>query len=293
MVHNIYRLALDDKLALAPLRSPEFALDSESYQTRSNMRRANGYSVGSWHRDRPMGLAIWSVFHVRCLSCPQMNKILTSIPAEENPNCQVIGTDLSLIQPLSWMPNCRFVQQNSELHDWVFPNQFDYIHLRGMLACFNDVRAVMRRAFDGLAVGGWIEFQDPGWSCCGLPGKDGRSSLEGTGMERWLQLVRKGAKARGRDLAKASLYRQQLVDLGFLDVHEKLIHAPIGPWAKGDRSKLLGVYMANAFHTGSVDSFKPFLAAAGELSESQVEELTEQVKAEILSCTKKRWYMTM
>lgn len=28
MVHNIYRLILDDKLAAAPLRDPEHALDS-------------------------------------------------------------------------------------------------------------------------------------------------------------------------------------------------------------------------------------------------------------------------
>ena len=37
--------------------------------------------------------------------------------AEENPTCQVTGTDLSLIQPLSWMPNCQFVMENSELQD--------------------------------------------------------------------------------------------------------------------------------------------------------------------------------
>lgn len=213
--------------------------------------------------------------------------------AEENPNCQVIGTDLSLIQPLSWMPNCHFSQENSELQDWVFPNRFDYIHLRGMVACFNDVVTVMRRALDGLAVGGWVELQDPGWACHGMPREDGRSSLEGTGMERWLRLVRKGASARGRDLGKASLYRQQLHDVGFLDVHEELVNVPLGPWAKGDRFKLLGVDMANAFASGTVDTYKPFLAAAGELSAPQVEELSEQVKTEIRTCTKQRWYMTM
>lgn len=29
MIHNIYRLVLDDKLAAAPLRDPEHALDSK------------------------------------------------------------------------------------------------------------------------------------------------------------------------------------------------------------------------------------------------------------------------
>lgn len=39
------------------------------------------------------------------------------LTAEENPTCQVTGTDLSLIQPLSWMPNCDFVMENSELQE--------------------------------------------------------------------------------------------------------------------------------------------------------------------------------
>lgn len=52
--------------------------------------------------------------------------LLTQDAAEDNPTCSVIGTDLSSIQPLSWMPNCQFVQENSELQDWLFPHKFDY-----------------------------------------------------------------------------------------------------------------------------------------------------------------------
>lgn len=186
------------------------------------------------------------------------------------------------------MPNCQFVQENSELQDWVFPYKFDYIHLRGTIACFNDVTTILRKALDGLAPGGWIEFQDACFEIGGLE-SDG---LQGTAMERWSRLVPRGAEKLGRDLAKAKLYRAQLEAVGFLDVHERIIHVPGGPWPSGDKAKLIGVYTANAFHTGVVDSFKNFLLAAGEMTSGEVERLTTQVKDDIRNANLK-WYIPM
>lgn len=193
-----------------------------------------------------------------------------------------------MIQPFSWMPNCQFIRENSELQDWLFPQRFDYIHLRGMIACFKDVTAVMRKAFDGLAPGGWIEFQDPGFDYHGLQ----EGSMAGTALEQWLTLVREGAELRGRDLTKARLYKTQLEEAGFVDVYERVVNVPVGPWAKGDRAKLIGVCMANAFHTGSVDAFKQFLVAGGKLSAEEIEDLSAQVKSELRNVNL-RWYMTM
>lgn len=208
--------------------------------------------------------------------------------AEDNPTCSVIGTDLSSIQPLSWMPNCQFVQENSETQEWVFPNKFDYIHLRGTIACFNDVTTIMRKAFNGLALGGWIEFQDACFEIHGLES----GKFHGTAMERWSRLVPKGAAALGRNLAKAKLYKTQLEDVGFVDVHERIIHVPGGPWPSGDKAKLIGVYTANAFHTGVVDSFKNFLLSAGEMSSAEVDSLTTQVKEDTRDASI-RWYIPM
>lgn len=245
--HEIYRLILDNKLAEAPIRSPEYALD-----------------IGT-------GTGIWALQF-----------------AEDNPTCNVIGTDLSSIQPLPWLPNCQFLQENSELQDWLFPYKFDYIHLRGTIACFNDVMTIMRKAFDGLALGGWIEFQDACFEIDGV--ESGR--FRGTAMERWSRLVPKGAAALGRNLAKAKLYKTQLEYVGFVDVHERIIHVPGGPWPAGDKARLIGVYTANAFHTGVVDSFKNFLLAAGETSSAEVETLTTQVKKDIRDASI-RWYIPM
>jgi len=49
--------------------------------------------------------------------------------AEAHPSCQVIGTDLSPIQPTTVPENCSFLVDNFE-EPWVFNEPFDYIHSR-------------------------------------------------------------------------------------------------------------------------------------------------------------------
>ena len=52
--------------------------------------------------------------------------------AEENPNSEVLGTDLSPIQPDYLPPNCRFEIDDVD-DDWVHSHKFDYIHGRYLL----------------------------------------------------------------------------------------------------------------------------------------------------------------
>jgi SAM-dependent methyltransferase len=49
--------------------------------------------------------------------------------ADSHPSAQVIGTDLSPIQPSFIPPNCSFIVENVE-DDWIFREPFDYIHSR-------------------------------------------------------------------------------------------------------------------------------------------------------------------
>jgi SAM-dependent methyltransferase len=52
--------------------------------------------------------------------------------ADAHPEVQVIGTDLSPIQPTYAPQNCSFVVENVE-DEWVFREPFDYIHGRMLM----------------------------------------------------------------------------------------------------------------------------------------------------------------
>jgi hypothetical protein len=77
-----------------------------------------------------------------------------------NPDVQVIGSDLSQIQPDGVVPNCSFVVEDAEEDNWAFDFEFDYIHMRMVASCFDDPDKVCRNIFNNLEPGGWVEIHD-------------------------------------------------------------------------------------------------------------------------------------
>ncbi|GAW25906.1 putative methyltransferase domain-containing protein [Rosellinia necatrix] len=69
--------------------------------------------------------------------------------ADMYPSADVLGTDLSPIQP-SWIPaNCRFIVDDVE-DTWENGSDWDFIHLRNMLPILRDPLALLRNAFENL-----------------------------------------------------------------------------------------------------------------------------------------------
>jgi 2-polyprenyl-3-methyl-5-hydroxy-6-metoxy-1,4-benzoquinol methylase len=82
--------------------------------------------------------------------------------AQQHPNAEVVGTDLSAIQPVGLVPNCSFVVENAEADNWTKVTQtFDYIHMRAVVGGLASPEKVARHCFEHLEPGGWVEFQDP------------------------------------------------------------------------------------------------------------------------------------
>ncbi|KAI8710756.1 hypothetical protein NCS52_01535400 [Fusarium sp. LHS14.1] len=78
--------------------------------------------------------------------------------ADEYPSAEVIGTDLSPIQP-KWTPlNCIFEIDDFE-EEWLYTKPFDFIHARELEGCISDDDILFRRAFEHLKPGRYIEFQ--------------------------------------------------------------------------------------------------------------------------------------
>ncbi|KAK7958544.1 hypothetical protein PG988_013392 [Apiospora saccharicola] len=235
--------------------------------------------------------------------------------ATENPDCQVIGTDLSLIQPdmEDTVPNCRFIREDSE-DPWTYDHKFDYVHLRYVVTCFKDHRTIMRHAFknrkcDPLRLhvrtaqstevnftsgdattraqlqlialqhavnpGGWFEYVDQSVE----PMRHG-GTAEGSVWYDYVMTFLKTMAGLGRDLQCPRKYKRWLEEVGFVNVQEQLIPIPMGPWPSNPKFKLAGSYALAKTRTGDLEVAKPIFLRAG-MSELEYDELANKVRLEI------------
>ncbi|KAK4245214.1 S-adenosyl-L-methionine-dependent methyltransferase, partial [Corynascus novoguineensis] len=155
--------------------------------------------------------------------------------AEENPNSEVLGTDLSPIQPDYLPPNCRFEIDDVE-DDWTYSYKFDYIHGRYLLPFIKkDWNLLFKSMYDNLNSGGWVESQE---TIIYFQSVDG--SIDGTALKRWNTLLLQGIRKLGRSATEALRCKYYLAQAGFVNLGEKKFAVPMNPWAKGRDEKAIG-----------------------------------------------------
>ncbi|KAK7943495.1 S-adenosyl-L-methionine-dependent methyltransferase, partial [Apiospora aurea] len=222
--------------------------------------------------------------------------------AREHPQAEVIGTDLSLIQPETALPNVKFIREDVD-DPWVFPYKFDYIHARHCLTCFDNPKGVMEQAFQFLEPGGWIEYLDGkrawmaltrvrwlhGGSLWPRPATD-RNMPIGTAIQRWAQLFSQGMIRKGRNPNVAKSYKRWMQEIGFVDAVERVLAAPQGGWAKDPKLKLAGREHANAdrrfierdIYDGVRGISFAMLRSAG-MSTEEIDKMVDEVRLDLLS----------
>lgn len=67
--------------------------------------------------------------------------------AGEHPDTEVLGIDLSPIQPAFIPPNATFVVDDLE-QEWAFSNKFDFIYMRMLSASILDFPAMFKNSFE-------------------------------------------------------------------------------------------------------------------------------------------------
>jgi hypothetical protein len=67
--------------------------------------------------------------------------------AEEHPSANVLGVDLSPIQPAVVPPNCSFRVDNVEA-EWVADEKYDLVHSRAMIGGLKDWSKFFVQAFE-------------------------------------------------------------------------------------------------------------------------------------------------
>lgn len=196
--------------------------------------------------------------------------------ANEHPESDVMGTDLSPIQPEYVPPNCRFEVDDAE-DEWVFNHRFDYIHARFMCGSFSDFPTIFRSCLENLEPGGWAEFQD---YYVKLQCMD--DSLAGTALERWNDCVLEGVRRMGKNGLAAARFKAQMLDAGFVDVVERKFALPGNPWAKGEDQKMLGMMqmenILDGLHGFSIGLFTKMLGMAAEEVELMLVEVRKDLR---------------
>lgn len=195
--------------------------------------------------------------------------------ANEHPESDVLGTDLSPIQPEYVPPNCRFEVDDAE-DDWVYSEKFDFIHSRHMTGSISDFPAMFAKCYENLNPGGWIEFQD---YYVKLQCVD--DSLAGTALERWNDYMIDAVKRMGKNACACAKYKSQMTDAGFVDVTEKKFALPGNQWAKGEDQKMLGAMqlenIMDGLHGFTIGLFTKMLGWSPE----QVELLLVDVRKDL------------
>ncbi|KAH8696251.1 S-adenosyl-L-methionine-dependent methyltransferase [Talaromyces proteolyticus] len=161
------------------------------------------------------------------------------------PSAEVLGNDLSPIQPSLVPPNVRFEVDDME-NEWLYGSKFDFIHARYLAGAIKDWPRLMDQAFKFTKPGGWVEFQDFDMKFYSTQGE----FSPGCPMDEWTKLVVKGLKKIGVEPEPGPKLEGWLKDAGFTNVHEKVLPIPVGVWPKNKQLKEIGALDYHQFLEG-------------------------------------------
>lgn len=209
--HHIFRLVLGGQLYRAPItKNPQRILDF-------------GTGTGIWAIDMYLRLDPCSSTLIDSIN---PNAVVLS-RADEFPSAEIIGTDLSAIQP-SWVPpNCKFYVDDVE-SDWTWsPDQkFDFIHGRGMAGGIGDWHRLYRQAYEHLKPGGWLEMQEYETEAHSDDG-----TLEATTfIKTWQWQINEASREFGKSFNEAAAQKERLIEAGFVDVRDDIYKVRFLPY---------------------------------------------------------------
>lgn len=171
---------------------------------------------------------------------PHLTFLLSSDFADEFPNAEVIGTNITPIQP-SWVPpNVKFELDDCN-SEWIWPdNTFDFIHMRMLFGIVEDWDAIFQQAYRTCKPGGYVE------SFCfdsTFRGEDG-TVKDDSAIAQWGKVWNAAGKKMGRtfEVYALGLDKKGMEAAGFVDIEVKEYYVPLGPWHKDKDLAELGLW---------------------------------------------------
>ncbi|KAF4451644.1 hypothetical protein F53441_5323 [Fusarium austroafricanum] len=196
--HHLFLMTFDDKLGLAPPNNP----DSKAKKV----------------LDLGTGTGIWAIDY-----------------ADEHPEADVTGVDLSPIQPDFVPPNLRFIIDDID-EDWEYDESFDYIHSRMMVFSIKNWEDYIRKIFKSLAPGGYIEIQE----ISGVLFSDDGTLTEDHALLKWCKLLGEAFSKLGSTSIEFDRIKAIMKEAGFVDIVDTRFKWPTNPWPRDKKYKELG-----------------------------------------------------
>ncbi|PYI00074.1 S-adenosyl-L-methionine-dependent methyltransferase [Aspergillus ellipticus CBS 707.79] len=213
MIHHVFYRLLNDRLFLAPIDP-------------------NGKRI----LDIGTGTGIWAI---------QMGDEYPGIE-------QIIGNEISPIQPMWVPPNVDFVIEDVE-KEWMEQQPYDYIHCRYMAGSIRDWPRLIQQCYDNLKPGGWLELLE---SVNVLYSEDGSLRYD-SHMVRMMDGLKEASERTRQTMDPAPHFRMWVSNAGFREVQQVKFKLPIGSWPRNTRLKECGTPMRVNF----VDGVEAFTAA--------------------------------
>ncbi|KAF5987570.1 putative multicopper oxidase [Fusarium bulbicola] len=241
LTHHILTLGLGDKLHLAPLKEEKLH---------------QAIDIGT-------GTGIWAIDF-----------------ADQYPGAEIIGTDLSPIQP-SWVPpNVQFEIEDCT-REWTFKSDFaDYIHVRWLMGSVRDWDAFFSEAYRVCKPGAWIESHE---ASCNVSSDDG-TVAPNSAMGHWGEFFKEGGKKIGTSFSvvEDGTQRKAMEKAGFVNIQEFDFRNPVGTWPKDPVEKRMGAYSKYGLETDS-EGFILFMAHTLGWTREEILVYVAQFRREIRS----------
>ncbi|KAI0014974.1 S-adenosyl-L-methionine-dependent methyltransferase [Xylariomycetidae sp. FL0641] len=167
------------------------------------------------------------------------------------PSAEVLGLDLSPIQPLWLPPNVKFVIDDCE-DTWLNGSGWDLVHLRAMAPLLRDPAGMCAQALAHLRPGGWMEWQE----LHGVMRCDDGSMGADDPAAAFYRLTFAAFRKLGFEADAAAHMGEAMRAAGFADVRCVVRKVPIGTWPADRTLRLVGLYLRTA-----IQEFVPVVAA--------------------------------
>ena len=155
--------------------------------------------------------------------------------ADQYECANVLGVDLSPIQPTLVPNNVQFEVFDFARFPWGFPSKFNLIFGRMLAGSVGDLGSLLEECKDNLHDGGWVEFVD--WC---PPVSDDNSIPQDGCLREWTDKWCAALREMGRDPYLGQNFRAEMSSKGFVNVRERRRTLPMGPWMESLSLKRLG-----------------------------------------------------